>query len=204
MKQTKVLVFVFAVVVYAVFLGYVVIWKITSEPSLFSCPVSVVTDRQCIITPDKLNPTPKKSTLKLAILGDQGVNDNARKLLGLIKAKNCEGLIHTGDVGYGASGSEWDQMITDELGSSFPVFAVVGNHDVYGWESYQHYLWKRLKQHPEIYCGGCLGGYSACSFYNISMVQVAPGILLANPKNFLDLQLSCAEKYAFPWKSQFV
>ena len=117
--------------------------------------------------------------LKVAFLGDQGVNANARGVLQLVVAERADALIHLGDLSYGdASPETWEAQLDDELGADFPVVAVIGNHDVtdwYGDSGFEARLRKRLTRTPELHCDGEYGVDATCTFRGLSAVLLGVG-----------------------------
>src|SRR3990167_9786097 len=93
---------------------------------LYIFDIPCLEDEEPICELMEIRPT-NKTTIKLAILGDQGVSENAHKVLELIKREKADAIIHSGDHGYQSTPAEWDSMITKYLGDSFPVFSSVGN-----------------------------------------------------------------------------
>ena len=91
--------------------------------------------------------------LKIAFIADQGINENAKKVLQLIKDEKTDMVIHAGDFGccnsiikylygresYIGTALDWDAQITNILGPNFPYFGTIGNHleDGYPNNSYQ-------------------------------------------------------------------
>ena len=173
---------------------------------LYLIDIPCLEDEEPICELMEIRPT-NKTTIKLAILGDQGVSENAHKVLELIKREKADAIIHSGDHGYQSTPAEWDSMITKYLGDSFPVFSSVGNHDIYNWAEYQELLWKRIKKNPAVFCDGCLGIFSSCNFHHIYLLQVSPGIIpLKSPQNFVNNQFECINKKRniFQWRSNFL
>ena len=70
------------------------------------------------------------SELKVAFLGDQLLGDPAKLLLRMIVAEDTDMVLHQGDFDYEDRPEAWDQMISDILGTDFPYFASIGNHDI--------------------------------------------------------------------------
>lgn len=59
---------------------------------------------------------------KVAFVGDQGLGENARAVLQLIKDENADMVLHQGDFDYKDDQENWDQQINDVLGPNFPLF----------------------------------------------------------------------------------
>lgn len=130
-----------------------------------------------------------KPGLRVAILGDQAVNDDARAVLRMVRAEGAQMVIHAGDIGYDATPAAWDAQIDAELGRDFPYFAVVGNHEAgmwYGAGNYQALLAARLARVPSASCDGDLGVNARCSFQGLSFVLSGVGTLGVDHEAFLD------------------
>ena len=67
------------------------------------------------------------------VIGDQGLGPNAIAVLELIKDEGARMVLHQGDFDYEDDPDKWDKQISDVLGSDFPYFASIGNHDVKKW-----------------------------------------------------------------------
>jgi hypothetical protein len=111
----------------------------------------------------------------VAFVGDQGIKDNSRKLLELIKLEGADAVVHQGDFDYKHDPEGWDGMITDILGSDFPYFGSAGNHDVKAWDGYQKVLEDRLKR-IDLPWEGRLGIKSKVNWRGLSIVLVAPDV----------------------------
>ena len=88
----------------------------------------------------------------VAFIGDQGVGDDARAVLELIRGEGADMVIHQGDFDYKNDPARWDRQIDETLGEGFPYFASVGNHDVREWDGYQARLAARLGACSEAGC----------------------------------------------------
>ena len=113
--------------------------------------------------------------LKVAFIGDQGTNNDAQAVLMLIKEEGAELVIHQGDLAYGRNFALWQPMVDDALGSSFPYFFSIGNHDIREWDQYQQWFSDRLNQIPEAECTGELGINSVCVYKGLSIVLSGAG-----------------------------
>ena len=121
-------------------------------------------------------PTPG---FKVAIVADQGINANSRRVMELIRDEGADMAIVPGDFGYNEGNSVapalWDEMITSVLGADYPLFASRGNHDVSQWDQYQPLLEARLARIPEAVCVGDLGIRSACSYRGLFFLLTVEG-----------------------------
>ena len=81
--------------------------------------------------------------IKIAFIGDQGSGSGTKTVLELIRDEKADMVLHQGDFDYQDDPDSWMNQIDDILGSTFPYFASVGNHDVTAWAGYQAKLQSR-------------------------------------------------------------
>lgn len=121
---------------------------------------------------------PTQENLLVAFIGDQGNNSNSTAVLQLIKNEGAAAVVHNGDFDYANNPTAWDNRITNVLGSSYPYFAVIGNHDAAAWSGTNGYAAKIQQRHarnPEMVCSGELGVRANCTFRGLHMVQSCVG-----------------------------
>ena len=98
---------------------------------------------------------------KVALLGDQGVNAEARAVLALIKRENPSLVLLLGNLGYEGNSRRaplrWLNQLNEILGEDLPVFSPVGNHDVRRWARYASVLVDRQEQTGGTRCSGSTG-----------------------------------------------
>ena len=126
---------------------------------------------------------------KIAFIGDQGLNNNSRAVLEMIRAEGTDMVLHQGDFDYQNDPDKWDQQINGILGPNFPYFASIGNHDVNAWESYQRKLYTRLNK-TDAKCIGNLGIKSACSYKGIFFILSGAGTKGLNHDSYIKQQLA--------------
>lgn len=115
--------------------------------------------------------------LKVAFIGDQGVGEHAESVLSLIANEGTDLLLIQGDLGYKENtATTWEAHLNNHLGSDFPVLTLVGNHENFEWPLYQRLIQKRIDRISGLSCTGNTGVKAKCSYGNIELVQVAPGI----------------------------
>ena len=121
----------------------------------------------------------------VAFIGDQGLTKEARAVLQMIKAEDADLVLHLGDLDYEDDPIAWDAMITEVLGTDFPVFVAVGNHDDrwYGAGGYQERLEERLSRIPDATCSGDLGVQSACTFRGLFFILSGIGTIPEVPNH---------------------
>lgn len=136
----------------------------------------------------------RQKVAKIAIVGDQGLGSDSRKVLEMVSDFGADLLLIPGDFDYQDSPSSFIHQITDVLGKSFPVVAAPGNHDILMWFSeggYRDLLLKHaarsgLKRH----CFGDYGINSACLLGDVLIVQSGVGTLGTEHAQFIDKTFS--------------
>jgi hypothetical protein len=117
---------------------------------------------------------------KVAFIGDQGYyEDDAELVLQLIASESTDMVLHQGDFDYNQNSTNWDNMITSELGLNFPYFASVGNHDLElnQWPNYQQKLQERLDRIDGADCTGDLGNKSSCHYQGLFFILSGIGTI---------------------------
>ena len=148
-KRTRVLI----PIIIAVFI--VVIAGVLSVPT-------VPTDVNLELVEEK--PIHADTEFRVAFIGDQGLCPDAITVLNLIKDEGAQIVLHQGDFDYVDNPDAWDKQISDVLGSDFPYFASIGNHDVIELSGYQEKLYDRLEKNPDVVCNGDIGVKSSCTY----------------------------------------
>ncbi len=125
--------------------------------------------------------------LKVAFIGDQGLNENSVAVLNLIKNEGAELVVHSGDFDYNDDIHGWDKMISKVLGKNFPYLASAGNHDVgsywqwppyWPWPGYQDKLENRVKRNKKVLkCDGDLGVNSVCKYKGLFILLSGVGTI---------------------------
>jgi hypothetical protein len=98
-------------------------------------------------------------------------------VLELIRNEGADMVIHLGDFDYRDDPISWDAQLTDVLCASFPLFAVVGNHELKRWDAYQHLLEERLGRVQDAACSGEYGVNAACRYQGIFFLLSGAGTL---------------------------
>ena len=112
---------------------------------------------------------------KVAFIADQGLGRDSRAVLQLIKDENAEMVLHLGDFDYEDDPEKWEQQINSVLGTDFPYFAVIGNHEVEVWPAYQRKLQDRLDRIEGVECKGDLGVSSVCTYKGLFFILSGVG-----------------------------
>lgn len=148
---------------------------------------------------------------KIAIIGDSGNTNSFTEVLKLIKRQKASLVLHAGDLGYDElnpdSPQKWNQQVNDTLGSQFPYFFVVGNHDIKQWYSlktgYHEILKKRLNDSKLSCVPGQnnlrnLGIKTSCQFNDLLVVGSGVGTLESNHPAYIEDAL--VKNRDIPWK----
>lgn len=114
--------------------------------------------------------------LLVALVGDQGTGSNAKAVYELMLGEGADLVILLGDYDYEDDPDKWAEEMTAVLGDSFPVFGVIGNHDVKEWSGYQAVLEQRLQNIPGASCEGDLGVRSSCTYRGLHFVLSGLGV----------------------------
>ena len=135
------------------------------------------------------------SHIKVAFIGDQGINTNSKKVLELIRDEGADMVLHQGDLGYGdesdpEAATKWNNQINAILGSDFPYFASIGNHDQGQWSVYQLELQERLDRNAEATCTGDLGVKSTCHYKGLFFILSGAGTRGSGHADFIKDQLA--------------
>ncbi len=126
----------------------------------------------------------------VAFIGDQGLSDDSRAVLQLIKDEGADMVLHQGDFDYKDDPEAWDQMINGILGPNFPYFASIGNHDTKAWPGYQQKLRARLDRIQDATCKGDLGVKSACTYKGLFFILSGAGTMGSDHDTYIKDQLA--------------
>jgi len=122
----------------------------------------------------RAKPTQAQTTtppnFKAAFIGDSGAGSGFRSVLTLIKNEGTDVVVHQGDFAYqGSDTTNWEKAVNDILGSNFPYFGSVGNHDSSWSSSYAPVLAARA-QRVGAQCSGKYGQNSVCIYKGLVML----------------------------------
>ncbi|MCG8606422.1 Ig-like domain-containing protein, partial [bacterium] len=115
---------------------------------------------------------------KMAFIGDQGINKDAKAVLQLILDEGTQAVMHAGDFDYTSNPSGWEGQINDILGANFPYFACMGEDDsnkFFSSNGYQARLEARMGR-LGLTWDGDLGVQSSFQYQGIFFVQTAAGV----------------------------
>jgi|GEM_PF-1744924 len=142
---------------------------------------------------------------KVAFVGDSGHFDNFQAVLRLIRAEGAQAVFHQGDLAYDegspSSPRAWMNVVDQELGSTFPYFFSMGNHDVEHWNDADGY--RRILSNQFTEAGitprgdaALLGAKTSFDFNGLSINDVAPGedsrVAGSDHAGFLNTQLGAS------------
>jgi calcineurin-like phosphoesterase family protein len=142
--------------------------------------------------PPALRADSTEPNLKVAIVGDQGSGGNTQAVLRLIRDERAALVLLVGDFDYQDNPARWDADITSILGANFPVFGVVGNHDVDRWSGpggYQDKLRQRLQRISGAECTGDLGVESSCRYRGLFFILSGAGTMGSGHERYIRQQL---------------
>ena len=88
---------------------------------------------------------PTEANLRVAFIGDSGMGTNFIKVLNLIKNEGADFVLHQGDFDYKEQPKLFFTVVNGVLGSNYPYFGSVGNHDDNAWAGYSAEFIKRMK-----------------------------------------------------------
>ncbi|MDH3672813.1 MAG: metallophosphoesterase [Gammaproteobacteria bacterium] len=137
----------------------------------------------------------------VAFIGDQGSSSDGLAVLALIQSEGADMVLHQGDLDYENNPTAWDQRINDVLGSDFPYFASIGNHDTSAWTGYQQKLVDRLARIPEATCTGDLGVKSSCGYQGLFFILSGVGTKGVDHEAYIrnELTQTAARWRICPW-----
>jgi len=133
-----------------------------------------------------------EENLKVALFGDQGSGADPKAVYQLALDEGADLILLMGDFDYEDDPALFHAEMVEVLGDSFPVFGVIGNHDVAAWSGYRDVLQTRLDAIPGATCtGGDIGGMSSCKFKGLHFVLSGIGTLGtdAEQEQFLEQSL---------------
>jgi hypothetical protein len=124
------------------------------------------------------NATSTDPNLLVAFIGDQGNGSSADAVLNLIKNEGAAATVHNGDFDYNSNPTAFENRVNNILGTNYPYFAVIGNHDAPAWNGTNGYGAKiaaRIARVPEMQCTGNAGVKANCYFRGLHLVQSCVG-----------------------------
>jgi len=125
---------------------------------------------------DEPKNVPDKDLL-VALVGDMGAGSKPQSVYKRVLEEGADFVIILGDYDYVDSPTQWIKDIDAVLGESYPVFGVIGNHDVKAWKGYKPKLEERLAKIPGAVCTGDLGVASSCTYRGLHFVLSGVGTI---------------------------
>lgn len=128
-------------------------------------------------------------SFKVAFTGDQGLNENSRAVLRLIKEEQTDLLVIAGDFDYKHNPEAWNEMLNDEIGD-MPILTTIGNHDLIRWQGYREILQKRLGKMRKAKCSGEIGIQQNCVYEGVQFVFSGIGTRGSQHEAFIQKSLN--------------
>lgn len=120
---------------------------------------------------------PTEEGLRVAFIADVGVKTASGDVLDLIAAENADFVVIAGDFDYHDDPTLWNNFLKSHLGTTMPVFAVVGNHDTAEFAGYQSKMLERRQ--PAIddgaICDGTILRNSSCLYKGLFLAMSGVG-----------------------------
>ena len=120
-------------------------------------------------------PVPPGSSVKICFMGDSGVGSNAVATHNTCVAAGAEAIVHTGDLDYQNSPTNWENFINARVGQNFPYFYVLGNHDTANASGYRANAEARFNR-LGITWNGTLTSHCAFDWRGIRFILTTPGL----------------------------
>lgn len=141
-------------------------------------------------------------SVKIAILGDQGLGENSQKVMGMVKQWGADLMVHVGDYDYLDSPDFFMDQFEGSMGKRFKMLSVPGNHDLLRWfdvGGYRDLLQKQaIKSGVDRHCAGEFGVNRYCYLDNMIFVLSGVGTLGRDHVEFIDETFT---RFAHvPWK----
>ena len=115
---------------------------------------------------------------RVAFLGDQGLGINPKAVLNMIKTWNAQAMVHLGDFDYFDDPLTFSKMHDEIFDPSFPIFGVVGNHDIVKWQEYRNFFTTRLSRSGALgNCRGDFGVNSICKWNGLNFILSGVGTM---------------------------
>lgn len=128
--------------------------------------------------------------IRIAFIADQGINENSRKVLELIKSENADLIVNGGDLDYLDNPDIWNEFTSETLGDDFPIISAMGSHDITKWPEYKRVMYDRMLKNPDLGCRGELGEHSICQYHGLSFLLSSIGA----DSNTIDFHLNYLNK----------
>ena len=114
---------------------------------------------------------------KVAFFGDQGLREDSKAVLRLVKGEGVDLVVHLGDFDYQNNPRQWRRQIEEELGTQTPYLAILGNHEEENWNDYKDAIEEMRKNIPDLHCEGDITVDISCRYKGIHFVFSTPGLL---------------------------
>jgi hypothetical protein len=112
---------------------------------------------------------------KICFMGDSGVGSNAVATHNVCKNNGALAIVHTGDLDYQNSPTNWENFINTRVGSNFPYFYVLGNHDTANASGYRSRAEARFNR-IGLGWSGTLTSHCRFDWRGIRFIMTTPGL----------------------------
>ena len=151
----------------------------TPTPTPTSTPIPTSTPTPTPTAPPTATPTPTPAppggSVKICFMGDSAVGSNATATHNTCVAAGAEAIVHTGDLDYQNSPTNWENFINARVGQNFPYFYVLGNHDTGQASGYRANAEARFNR-LGITWNGTLTSHCAFDWRGIRFIMTTPGL----------------------------
>jgi Calcineurin-like phosphoesterase len=143
-------------------------------------------------------PTPTATSNGATIvcfLGDSGTGANAVAAHNVCKNAGAQAIVHTGDLDYLDSPSQWETFVNNQVGQNFPYFYVLGNHDTLNASGYQANEETRFNRIGLTWTG-TLTSHCTFDWRGIRFIMTTPGLGDASAATYIHDQAAASTA---PW-----
>ncbi|KAL7753354.1 hypothetical protein RI367_001129 [Sorochytrium milnesiophthora] len=127
---------------------------------------------------------------RIAVLGDEGLTEDAQRVLQLIKDWDAHAIVHLGDYDYANSPHDFMAQLDSMIGHDIPFIAAIGNHDVVKWagpDGYRERLIEHMKKTGiDKHCSGDYGVNMECNVLGVHIVLSGIGTYGANHSQYIE------------------
>jgi len=154
----------------------------------------------------KISFSTSSAKIVLAFTGDQGLTNDTRRALTMIKREGAQALIVLGDFDYQDKPDTWKSMLNTYLGSDFPIIPVAGNHEEKVWSEYSKVVQEHIQRLPKGICSYAttsdISLHYSCKLGPVDIVMSAPDIKIDAAKKVDSVQFMKKELARFNagWK----
>jgi hypothetical protein len=137
--------------------------------------------------------------LTVMYIGDGPQDDAAAAAIyGLAIDRGVEAIVHAGDLDYNDDPAAFWGRVHDTLGTTFPYFISVGNHDDQSWSQYGGEGQAQCDRNPDATCVGDYGVNSTVFYKGLTIVLSGIGTLGSDHEAYLRQELAASDSI---WKN---